>query len=96
MRVHRRGIATSETAMVETPKVEHADMHIPDTRLPKALIETRISEAERAAERDWSRANSPGVWKQVSDWWHTVRENLTNRPPSLPSGGHWYHRGLHH
>lgn len=82
---------------METPKVEQLDMHIPDTRLNRVLMENRITEAERTAERDWSRANSPGVWERIADSWHTVQEKLTNRPPKPTSGGHWYNRyTLHH
>jgi hypothetical protein len=71
-------------------------MHIPDTRLNRALMETLIAEAERTAERDWSKSNHPNVWNRIADAWHAARDNVTSRPTKGPVVRGWYHRHLHH
>ena len=72
-------------------------MHIPDTRLNRALMEARLAEAQRTADSDWSKANHSGMWKHVADWWHNFTDKVTRQPPGAHTGGFWHHhRPLHH
>ena len=83
------------TAKAHTKEVE-PEMHIPDTRLSRALMETRIAEAKRVAERDRARPRKPGAMDQLKDWWQQFLENISPRPPRLPGGGHWGRHGPQH
>jgi hypothetical protein len=60
-------------------------MHPFDTRLNRTLVENRIAEAERIAERDQSRSRSPNSLERIVTWLRETIENLRFRPPKLPT-----------
>lgn len=61
-------------------------MHIPDQRLIRALMDARLRDAQPSTPGRSGRIQSR-VWVRIRDWWNSVVDRATRRPPpGIPSG----------